>query len=72
MTVRIPSRTLGDRILGAVGKKRAVYVPGNLNEEFGTYIYAQAQRENFFKALLRGKDSELKEGWVYHENRRKG
>ena len=63
MTVRIPSRTLGDRILGVLGKKRAVFIPGDVYREHGPYVYAQAKREGFFKALFGGK--ELKEGWVY-------
>ena len=70
MTVKIPSRNLGDRILGILGKKRAVFILGNLNEEYGPYVYAQAKREGFLKALFRGKDTALPEGWGFMDDLR--
>lgn len=69
MTIRIPERTMGDKVLHILGKKRAVFVPGDIYKKHGPYVYARAQRESFLKALLRKKDGELPDGWVYVDHK---
>ena len=38
MTIRIPKIDMFDRILKLLGKKRAVYIPPNVDKEFGPYV----------------------------------
>jgi hypothetical protein len=64
MTIKIPKKTIGDRVLKALGKKRGVRIPTETYSQFGPYVYATAKKENFVKALLRPKDEPLPEGMV--------
>lgn len=64
MTIRMPEKTFGDRILKALGKKRGVRIPTGTYEKYGPYAYSTATKENFFRALLRPKDVPLPEGIV--------
>jgi hypothetical protein len=65
MTIRPPSKDIFDKILSAFGKKRAVFIPmKSLTGKYGTY---RCRKESFIKALLRSKDAEPPEGWVYLE-----
>ncbi|MEA3332185.1 MAG: hypothetical protein U9Q58_01120 [Pseudomonadota bacterium] len=66
MTIKIPEKSLADQILAALGKKRAVFLPKNvaINVDH-RYIYAQARKESFLKALLRPKNNQPPDGWVY-------
>ena len=67
MTIRMPEEGLSDRILKALGKKRGVKVPEGMFKNFDPLkvdIYAVAQKEGFWKALLRPKDVELPEDYT--------
>jgi hypothetical protein len=64
MTIKIPKKTTGDRVLKALGKKRGVHIPAETYKEFGPYAYATAQKESFLSALLRPKNEPLPEGMV--------
>ena len=65
MTIRMPRKSWADRLLDALGKKRAVKIPEGLYEKFGPYVYAQARKESFWRALLRSKQAKLPEGYMY-------
>jgi hypothetical protein len=65
MTIGLPKQNLGDRILAFLGKRRAVYIPTAAHKTYGPYVYTQAQRESFIRALLRAKNTALPEGWIY-------
>jgi hypothetical protein len=65
MTIRTPEKSVADRILEAFGKKRAVKIPEGLYEKFGPYVYAQARKESFWRALLRPKGQEPPSGYAY-------
>ena len=66
MTIKIPEKSLGDRILVALGKNRAVFLPKNIGiNDDARYVYAQARKEPFLKALLRSKNKQLPDGWIY-------
>jgi hypothetical protein len=65
MTIKLPQKSILDRFLESIGKKRAVKIPENVYEKFGPYVYAKAQKESFWRALLRPKDAELPEGYTY-------
>ncbi|MFA6292200.1 MAG: hypothetical protein WC637_10485 [Victivallales bacterium] len=63
MTIQAPSRNISDKILSAFGKRRAVFIPGEmLTEKYGIY---KCRKESFLRALLRPKDAKPPEGWVY-------
>jgi len=64
MTFRIPQPNIFDRFLRLLGKKRGVKIPTEAYEKFGPHIYAKANKENFFKALVRSPDQDLPEGFV--------
>ena len=64
MTIRIPRKTIGDKVLKALGKKRGVHIPAETYKQFGPYAYATAQKESFLRALLRPKNEPLPEGMV--------
>jgi hypothetical protein len=64
MTIRMPDIRLGDRLLKALGKKRGVRLPAELYEKYGPYVFAVAQKESFWKALARPKDTRLPVGYV--------
>ena len=64
MTIKLPQPSMGDKILKLLGKKRGVKVPAEVYEKFGPYVYAMAQKESFWKALLRSADEELPEEMI--------
>lgn len=59
MTIRMPEANIFDRFLRSIGKKRGVKFPGKTYEKFGQYVYANALKENFWKALLRPANQSL-------------
>jgi hypothetical protein len=65
MTIRIPKKSFADKILDALGKKRGVKIPEDVYEKFGPYVYAQARKESFWRALFRSRHAKLPEGYVY-------
>ena len=65
MTVRLPKPDAFDRILRFMGKKRAVYIPPNVDKEFGPYTIIVGKKESFIRALFSSKDRTLSEGWVF-------
>lgn len=64
MTITSPKPNLLDKILSFVGKKRRMVVPKGVYKKYGPYVFAQARRESFWKALLRPKDATLHKGVV--------
>ena len=64
MTIKLPQPSIGDKILKLLGKKRGVKLPSEVYEKFGPYVYAAAQKEPFWKALLRSADAELPEDMI--------
>ena len=64
MTVKLPEPNFFDRILKLLGKSRGVMIPTDIHNEYGRYVYAEANRENFWKALFRPKGRELPNGFV--------
>ena len=68
MTVRLPKPDAFDRILRFMGKKRAVYIPPNVDKEFGPYTIIVGKKESFIKALISSKNRILSDGWVYLED----
>lgn len=67
MTIKIPSPTLGDRILSVFGKKRGFIVPRDSYDKFGPYAYVEAKRESFWKVLFRPKSVGFPENVVDEE-----
>ena len=65
MTIKSPQNNFSDRILNAFGKKRAIKIPEGIYEKFGPYAHARAQKESFWRALLRHKGEEPPEGYFY-------
>jgi len=65
MTIRLPKPDIFDDILRLLGKRRAVYIPPNVDKEFGPYSIIVAKKESFIKALFSSKDRTLSEGWVF-------
>lgn len=68
MTIRLPKPDVFDDILRLLGKRRAVYIPPNVDKEFGPYSIIVGKKESFIKALISSKNRILPEGWVYLEN----
>ena len=68
MTIRLPKPDVFDDILRLLGKRRAVYIPPNVDKEFGPYSTIIAKKESFIKALISSKDRVLSNGWVYLED----
>jgi hypothetical protein len=68
MTIKIPPPSVGDRILAAFGKKRAVKIPADIYDKFGPYVYAGAQKESFWRALLRPRGRKPPDGFFYPED----
>ena len=64
MTIRMPHISIGDRVLKALGKKRGFRLPTEAYEKFGPYVSAVAQKECFWRALVRAKDSNLPNGYA--------
>jgi hypothetical protein len=67
MTLRIPEPSIGDKVLRLFGKKRALVIPNVRVERKEIDIYAVAVKENFWKALLRPRKSQLPAGSVDYE-----
>ena len=65
MTIHLPEPDFFDRFLKLFGKKRGVKIPTEAYEKFGPYVYAKAQKESFWSALIRPKNGELPEGYIY-------
>ena len=65
MTIELPRTTFADRLLALFGKKRAVRMPFEVYEKLGPYVYAQAVKESFWRALIRPKNQDPPEGWIY-------
>ena len=64
MTIAMPKENVADRILKVLGKKRGVKIPAGVFKGFDSGkidIYVIAQKESFWKALLRSKNEELPE-----------
>jgi hypothetical protein len=60
----MPKEGLPDKILKAFGKKRGARIPAGVFKKFGPQIvdvYVIAQKESFWKALLRSKNEDLPE-----------
>ena len=65
MTIRIPESNFADKILHLLGKERAFFVPDHSRSVFSPYAHVKAQRESFWKSLLRNRGETLPEGWTY-------
>ena len=65
MTIRIPEKTLADKLLTLIGKQRAIFIPPDVYKRFGPYVIVQPQKESFWRALVRSKKEEPPEGWFY-------
>jgi len=65
MTIELPKTTFADRLLALIGKRRAVRMPYEVYGKLGPYVYARALKESFLRALLRPKNEDLPEGWIY-------
>ncbi len=68
MSIKLPHATLSDRILNLLGKQRAVYAPSGTEPKLGPHTYEVLRKESFWRALFRGKNVSLPEGWVYLDN----
>ena len=65
MTIHLPEPDFLDRFLKLLGKKRGVKIPAETYEKFGPYVYAKAQKESFWSALIRPKGKGPPPGYVY-------
>ena len=65
MTIELPKTTFADRLLASIGKKRAVRPPFEVYEKLGPYVYARARKEPLWCALVRPKNQDPPEGWIY-------
>lgn len=77
MTIRMPKENLADSILKTLGKKRGVKIPDGIFKKFDPQkvdVYVIAQKESFWKALLRSKDEKLPEDFfnLYDFDKLKG
>jgi len=68
MTIALPKPNLGDRILFWMGKRRAIHIPMEVYKTHGPYVYAQARRESFIRALLRPGNMPPPAGWIYMDD----
>ena len=64
MTLLLPKKSLGDRVLKMLGRKRAVYCRVNY-AVYGAYAYCEARKEALLVALLPRRDRKLKPGWYF-------
>jgi len=67
MTLELPKISIGDRVLKALGRKRAVCCKMNY-EKLGHYAFFGARKESLLAALFASRDRELKPGWMYLED----
>jgi len=65
MTYRIPEATFADKLLALVGKRRAIWIPADVYKRFGPYVYVEARKESFWRALFRRKNQVPPEEWFY-------
>jgi hypothetical protein len=65
MTIKLPKTTIADKLLALIGKRRAVRMPFEAYKNLGPYVYAQAEKESFWRALIRPENQDPPEGWVY-------
>ena len=68
MTIRLPKPDVFDDILRLLGKRRAVFIPPNVDNKFGPYSIVVAKKESFIKALISSNERKLPDGWVYLED----
>ena len=68
MTITIPKKGYIDRFLALIGKKRAVRITSAACEKYGPYAYAKAEKESFWRALIRPKYQKPPVGWIYPED----
>jgi hypothetical protein len=59
MTIRVPKRNFADKLLIFLGKKRGVLVPKDVHQKPRPYVFAQAKRESFWRALFRPRNAPL-------------
>ena len=64
MTFRKPKSDIFDKFLKLLGKKRGVKFTSVPYEKFGPYVYANALKENFWRALLRPANEPLPDDLV--------
>jgi len=64
MTIKPPQRSIADKLLHILGKKRGVLIIDEFSAQLGPYYTAIARKENFFKALLRPRGNDLPAGMV--------
>jgi hypothetical protein len=65
MTIELPKTTFADRLLALIGKRRAVRMPYEVYGKLGPYVYAKAEKESFWRALVRPKDQDPPKDWIY-------
>lgn len=65
MTIALPKTTLADRLLASIGKRRAVRMPFEVYGKLGPYAYARAEKESFWRALMRPRNQDPPDGWIY-------
>lgn len=63
MTINIPNMNIVDKLLAALGKRRAVYIPENAVQK--PYGVSRAQKESLIRTILRSKNESLPDGWHY-------
>ena len=64
MTIKIPEKNFADKLLALFGKRRGILIPFDPYKDFGPYVISVAKRENFWKALFRGKNKPLPKGII--------
>jgi hypothetical protein len=65
VTFKIQKENIADKILALIGKRRAVRLPVEAYDKFGIYVYAQADKESFWRVLFRNKNNKLPDGRIY-------
>jgi hypothetical protein len=64
MTIESPQKTISDKLLKRLGKRRAVYIP-DAESTFGPHVYTKAKKEPFLRALFRSENKQLPDNWIY-------
>ena len=64
MTIMIPDKTIGDRILELLNRRRACYC-GEETQKMGPFSTSVIHKEPFLKALLLPRNRNLKKGWCF-------